>query len=191
MKEYTFENILEINSFLESSNISESRGLEERYFIVNYLNQFKDDIFTEFPVKLIYHDKPDFRILSQNRTNDQIVEKLNKSQEGLFGPGYFGKAIERKWIQGIYRCIINKTQKLNKNGFDKFPMNWLLICDKQTRAFLDKEYVLKKLHVGLKNYFNEKDKYIFDRIIIQSGKYFYLIEVEHFPIINIISRNIS
>ena len=240
MKEYTFENILEVDAFLKSIDIlvpqrSEGRKTEhtERYSIVNYLDQFKNDIFTDFPVQLIHYDKPDFRILSKNksigievtesipeqlaratvllekhfpnggilepeffgwntpdRTNDEIVEILKKSNDRLIGQPSYGKSIEKNWIQGIHECIINKTKKLNQYDFDKFMMNWLLIYDNQIKIFLDTEYVENSLYIVLDNYFGKEEKYIFDRIVILSGKYFYSIETENVSTVNIITRNV-
>lgn len=76
------------------------------------------------------------------RTNDEIIEIIKKSNLCLIGDGFSGESIEVNWMQGIYGCIKNKTQKLNKKGFHKFDKNWLLIYDNQTKIFLDKDYIL-------------------------------------------------
>lgn len=229
MEEHTFNNNSDVYTYIKNEDTSIPNRSDrnrkrqiEIHSIVNLLEQFKQNIFTEFPAKLIHSDRPDFRIISKNnavgievteaipeqlarteavanqhfsngvliepeifekdvphRTNDEIVRILKKSNNELFGPPSFGKSIEKRWIQGILNCVGIKTKKLNNTEFEKFQMNWLLIYDSQIRSGLNKEYVLTKLPDSFNGYFNEKGKYIFDRIIILSGKYFYIADSEN------------
>ena len=126
-----------------------------------------------------------------DRTNDEILEILKKSNEKLFGPGFSGKSIEEEWMHGIYGCINNKTRKLNKDSFGKYSKNWLLIYDNQTRAFFDNDYLIDKFPIILNNYFDSPCRYIFDKITIESGSYFYIINSNKKPLIKIINRNVS
>lgn len=226
MEEHTFNTISDVSTFLISVDTSIPNRLEggrkkqiEISATVNFLNQSKDEIFTEFPAKLVHSDKPDFRIFSKNNAigievteaipeqlarakvllekhfsedtilepefferdepkikNDEIIKIHKRSNKELFGPPSYGKSIEKRWLQGINNSVIKKTKKLNHVEFDKFQMNWLLIYDDQIRSGLDKKYILTKLSVNFNNYFNEKELYIFDRIIILSGKYFYIVD---------------
>lgn len=235
MEEHTFNTISDVSTFLISVDTSIPNRLEggrkkqiEISATVNFLNQSKDEIFTEFPAKLVHSDKPDFRIFSKNNAigievteaipeqlarakvllekhfsedtilepeffeqdepkikNDEIIKIHKRSNKELFGPPSYGKSIEKRWLQGINNSVIKKTKKLNHVEFDKFQMNWLLIYDDQTKANLDKEYVLAKLSVDFNDYFNDKENYIYDRIIIVSGEYFYFIEPKNVYIKNI------
>jgi len=116
------------------------------------------------------------------RSNDEILEILSKSQKQLIGQGFCGKSIEEKWIGGITGCIINKTKKLNNFNFEKFDKNWLLIYDNQTRDFLDKEYVSMRIEPILADYWNGDNELRFSKIFIESGKYFYQLEPDSFRI---------
>lgn len=116
------------------------------------------------------------------RNNDKILEILTKSQERLIGKGSSGKSVEEKWIEGITGCIINKTKKLNNANFEIFDKNWLLIYDNQTRPFLDKEYISTKIKHIFVDYWKDDNELKFDKIFIESGKYFYQLEPDSFRI---------
>jgi hypothetical protein len=123
-----------------------------------------------------------------DRTNDEILEILSKSQKQLIGQGFNGNSVEEKWIEGIVGCLINKTTKLTRPDFEKFDKNWLLIYDNQTRIFLDREYVQMKLKPILKEYW-EKDKELkFDKIFFESGKYFYQLDQNCFDVYEILIK---
>ncbi len=241
MTKNKFNNLFEVTTYLNSIDIfvpSRSKGRKtkhtEMYSIVILLLQFKDDIFVDFPIELVYADRPDYRISSDSksigieitesipeqlarasslldkyfpdgsllepeffgwnapkRTNDEIIEIIKKSNLCLIGDGFSGESIEVNWMQGIYGCIKNKTQKLNNKGFHKFDNNWLLIYDNQTKIFLDKKYILNHFPNILCNYFVEADNYLFDKIIIESGEYFYFIDSKKKPIVKIFSKDNS
>jgi hypothetical protein len=229
--EYFFENKIEFDNNIKKIDISvplRSRGRKtehtERYSLVSFLQNFIDDKYFNFPLKIIHRDKPDFLIESfinntgieftesipeqlaraqaileehfpnghlepsffkwdtPERTKSEILEILKKSQERLIGQGYTGHQIEEEWSKGIVECIINKTVKLNKNGFDTFDKNWLLIYDNQTRAFLDKEYVSNKINLLLSDYWKDNQDIKFEKIFIESGNYFYIIDSSSFII---------
>ncbi len=223
--EYNFKDRIEFDNSIEKIDISvplRSKGRKtehtERYSLFSFLQNFIDDKYFNFPLKIIHRDKPDFLIETsinytgieftesipeqlaraqaileehfpdgqlepsffkwdtQERTKSEILEILRKSQVRLIGQGYTGRQIEEEWSKGIVECIINKTIKLNKNGFDTFDKNWLLIYDNQTRALLDKEYVTNKIDLLLLNYWKDNQDLKFEKIFIESGKYFYIID---------------
>ncbi len=116
------------------------------------------------------------------RTNDEILEILSKSQKKLIGQGFSGKSIEVNWIEGIIRCLLNKTMKLNSKDFEKFDKNWLLIYDNQTRSSLNREFVSEKIVSILSGYWKDDKEFRFSRIFIESGKYFYQLEPESFDV---------
>lgn len=122
------------------------------------------------------------------RNDSEILEILKKTQIRLFGQGSNGKSVEEKWIIGIQGCIANKTSKLNNVDFEKYGQNWLLIYDNQSRPVLDKDYVSKKLIIFLQLYLNENNKILFDKIFIESGNYFYVIDKEINSLINVVTK---
>lgn len=122
------------------------------------------------------------------RTNDEILEILSKSQKQLIGQGFIGKSIEDEWIKGIVGCLMNKTVKLNIQNFEKFDKNWLLIYDNQTRSFLDKEFVSEKIKLILTDYWNKNSALRFDKIFIESGKYFYQVNPNSLRIYENVTR---
>lgn len=229
--EYDFKDRIEFDNNIKKIDISvplRSKGRKtqhtERYSLVSFLQNFIDDKYFNFPLKITHQDKPDFLIeTSMNnigieftesipeqlaraqtileehfpdghlepsffkwdtpeRTKSEILEILKKSQVRLIGQGYTGNQIEEEWLKGIVDCIINKTVKLNKNGFKKFDNNWLLIYDNQTKAFLDKEYVSNKINLLLSDYWKDNQDIKFEKIFIESGSYFYVIDSNSFLI---------
>lgn len=157
---------------------NDSIGIEVTKAIPEKLERAKVLLENHFPDDAIL--EPEFFERDETKmVNDDIITIHKKSNTELFGPPSYGKSIEKRWIQGIINCVDVKTKKLNNNEFAKFQMNWLLIYDDQTRSGLDKKYILNKLSVNFNNYFNEKELYIFDRIIILSGKYFYIVDSEN------------
>lgn len=229
--EYYFSDRIEFDRKIKEIDISvplRSKGRQtehtERYSLVSFLQNFIDDKYFNFPLKIIHRDKPDFLIESSKndigieftesipeqlaraqailekhfpdghlepdffgwnapeRNKLEIFEILKKSQERLIGQGYTGHQIEEEWAKGIVDCILNKTVKLNKNGFEKFNKNWLLIYDNQTRSSLDREYVSNKINLLLSDYWKNNQDIKFEKIFIESGDYFYIIDSSSFII---------
>jgi hypothetical protein len=109
------------------------------------------------------------------RNDEEILEILRKSQVQLIGKPPYGNSIEDKWLIGIEKCITNKTKKLSKPGFEKFKTTWLLIYDNQSDPTFDDNYVLQELSPLFDNYWNINIP-AFDKIFIDLGKRFFLIE---------------
>jgi hypothetical protein len=125
------------------------------------------------------------------RSNDEILEILKKSNKNLISNGFSGKSIEENWMRGTYNCILSKTSKLNKNNFEKFQMNWLLIYDNQTRDLLDQNYLKSHFPLIINDYFVPKNDYLFDRIFIESGNYFYYIKSDEKPLMKVLQKNVG
>jgi len=241
MIEYSFSNQQELDTFLDSIDISvplRSKGRKtehtEKYTIVSFLKEFHNKEEFSFPFTLTHRDKPDFSITSQikkigieftesipeqlakatyllekhfegyaklepeffgldapKRTDNEILEILNKSQERLIGQGFVGKSIEKKWILGIQSCINKKTKKLNNPEFEIFGNNYLLIYDNQTKPMLDKNYIVENLFPFFKEYWDENIQKTFDKVFIDSGKVFFVINKEHIPNFNIFAKKVG
>jgi hypothetical protein len=133
MKEYSFNKIVEVNAFLESIDISvplRSKGRKtehtERYSIVNFLLQTKNEIFTSFPTRLIHFDKPDFRIISQTQSigievTESIPEQLARAsflfdkhfpEGGMFEPEFFGWDMPDRNNDEILEILIESNKKM-------------------------------------------------------------------------------
>lgn len=238
MREYSFSNQKELDTFLDNIDISvpsRSKGRKtehtEMYTIISFLKEFHNKEEFSFPFTLTHRDKPDFLITSQTkkigieftesipkqlakatyllekhfecyaklepeffgwdapeRTDNEILEILKKSQERLIGQGFVGKSIEIKWILGIKGCINKKTKKLNNSEFEIFENNYLLIYDNQTKPMLDKNYIVENLFPFLKEYWNENIQKTFDKVFIDSGEVFLVITKELTPKFNIVAK---
>lgn len=127
------------------------------------------------------HLEPDFfGWNSPERNNSEILQILRKSQKRLIGQGYIGNQIEKEWTKGVVDCVINKTYKLNKIDFEKFDKTWLLIYDNQTRTFLDNPYAINKINLLLSDYWKNNQDEKFEKIFIESGRFFYIIDSNSF-----------
>lgn len=229
--EYYFIDRIEFNRKIKEIDISvplRSKGRKtehtERYSLVSFLQNFLDDKYFNFPLKIIHRDRPDFLIETsmnnigieftesipkqlaraqalleiyfpnghlepeyflwdaRDRSKNEIIKILNKSQQHFIGQGFVGKSIEENWLKGMTGCIRNKTVKLNNPDFEKFDKNWLLVYDNQTKAFLDKEYVLNKIIFLLSDYWKDNQDTLFEKIFIESGNYFFVIDSDSFLI---------
>lgn len=170
-----------ITSDLNKIGIEFTESIPEQLAKAEYLREKHFEGYSVIEPEFFGWDAPD-------RTEAEILEILNKSQIRLIGQGFCGKSIEERWMLGIKGCISNKTVKLNKEGFNKYKYNWLLIYDNQTRAFLDKEYVTSNLNPFLTNYWGSKPHYKYDKIFIDSGSVFYVFNASENQVSKIIYK---
>ena len=241
MKEYTFDNLSEVENYLVKDEFeipertSGRRTFHTEYFTLKYiLSELKSEIFSEFPVILKHGDRPDFSIIYKNhtigievtesipeqlarasalleglkpecsilepdyfgwdapeRTNNETIEIIKKSNIKLTGKGFVGKSIEINWVKGITSCINNKMRKLNKPEFDKLDQNWLLVYDNQVKIFFDYEYVGELLYKELNINYKKVTDYFFDQILIVAGKKIIRLSLHKKPNIRFIDRNIN
>lgn len=56
-----------------------------------------------------------------------IHKHLTKVGGKLTGPGWTGDSVEREWATAVNESIMKKTKKLNNQGFNVYPNNWLAI----------------------------------------------------------------
>jgi hypothetical protein len=60
-------------------------------------------------------------------TAKDIHKHLSKVGDELTGPGWKSDSVEQEWASAVNERIINKTGKLNKQGFTIYPNNWLAV----------------------------------------------------------------
>ena len=108
---------------------------------------------------------------TKNKSKQEILEILEKSQTELSGLPIVGDQIEIDWVDWIFDDIISKTKKLNDNKFEKFDLNILLIYDNLPFAANDIKVQLKYLKPRINKYFDNKYsyKYLFEKIFIVCG----------------------
>ncbi len=89
------------------------------------------------------------------------------TQEELSGPGWDGDSVEREWTQAIAEIVNKKTHKLTSSGFEKLPINWLLIYDNLPLPMLENDKALKYLKEILQSYWNIGGR--FDIVMVETG----------------------
>jgi len=173
-----------ITSQIKKTGVEFTESIPEQLAKAAYLLEKHFEGYAKLEPEFFGWDAPE-------RTDSEILEILNKSQIRLIGQGFYGKSIEDKWLLGIQGCITNKTKKLNNKDFEKFDSNFLLIYDNQTKSMLDRDYVSVNLLPFFNTYWNENDIMTFDKIFIDSGKFFFLVEKNFKPKINTIHKSIG
>lgn len=101
-------------------------------------------------------------------TPERTLDELRKiaSKDKLTGPGWAGNSVEVEFSQIVSDVAVRKTERLNKEGFERFPNNSLLIYCNQTLPILDVEEGSEICHNQLSQYWSEDT---FDRILVEKG----------------------
>ncbi len=122
-------------------------------------------------------DLSHFKWGAPQKSKKEILKILEVSQYRLTGPEMYGYQIENEWAKGIHECLSIKTQKLNGKEFNSFDKNWLLIYDNLRTAGFNDQIAAECLLKLLGTYWQDRSEHRlkFDRILIESGKYFLLI----------------
>lgn len=108
-----------------------------------------------------------FKWSAPQRSREEIIEILSKSQNKLHGSGWTGDGVEIDWANWMFECINIKTEKLNSNSFNTFESNYLLIYDNLPQVNNDLNKSTKFLFEKLNVLWKEKALH-FDKIIIDS-----------------------
>lgn len=77
---------------------------------------------SEFPGAIV--DRSVFR-WGTNWESEEIREHLQCEGHRLSGPGWAGDSVEREWVNAVRGAIKKKTERLNADGFNRLPENWL------------------------------------------------------------------
>ena len=104
---------------------------------------------------------------------NEINKGLRQPSERLTGQGYYGDRPEIEWAEIIKNTIHNKTLLLNKDHFEKFTTNELIIeGDSPVEFFIDLKNALKYLEPHINDYLSSFYKIKYDKIHIISKNTF-------------------
>ena len=86
-------------------------------------------------------------------------ERRDIIQKQPSGPGYGDDGMEIEWALSINDFVIRKTKDFNKQGFQKYTENWLLIRDELPVTVRNIETAMKYLMPELERYWPKKNRY--------------------------------
>ena len=109
-------------------------------------------------------DVSKFKWGTPERTLDEL--RIIASKDKLTGPGWAGNSVEVEFANIVSDVAVRKTERLNKEGFERFLNNSLLIYCNQTLPILDVEEGSEICHNQLSQYWSEDT---FDRILVEKG----------------------
>ncbi len=153
-------------------NKNESRGIEHTLSTINDYKVAVSEL-TKLPpgskLELSYYSP------FNKRTKDEIYDGLRLPSEDLMGRGYNGGRPEMEWAEIIKKVIHNKTAKLNKNHFEIFFANELLIeDDSPVETIIELEKGISYLEPHIIEYSESSYKKKFDKIhIITKNTFIY------------------
>ena len=95
----------------------------------------------------------------------ELVEEIEANRSG---DGWVGDSVETEWADAMFHFIKQKVATLQKDGFERFEQDWLLIYDNWPLPALDR----RKAANFLQNLVNESTVLNeFTRIYVITGKY--------------------
>lgn len=78
-----------------------------------------------------FHYIPRYRVTDAPRSQSEI----GKIARGQIRPlPHMGNSIERNWVEAVFDRVERKIESFGKQGFGKYPDNWLLIYDNWSPA---------------------------------------------------------
>jgi len=121
-------------------------------------------------------EKPDAMIdislfkFGEQKPLDEIRRIIHASE--LMGDGWAGNSAEVELADAIKNVILGKTEKLKKDGFDKYERNVLLIYENMPRPRINYEILINKCKKSLFSYW--ENQIIFNDIYVESGDFLIL-----------------
>ena len=88
------------------------------------------------------------------------------AREKLTGSGWAGDSVEKEYAAIVYDVAQKKTTTLNKEGFEKFDENWLLIYCNYNLPILDQIKAASFCRQTLESYWGSNS---FDKIFVEKG----------------------
>lgn len=117
--------------------------------------------------------EPDYYSPFNKLPKNEINKGLRQPSERLTGQGYNGDRPEIEWAEIIKNTIYSKTVLLNKNHFEKFATNELIIeGDSPIEPFIDLNVAIKYLMPHFKEYIASTYEFKYDKIHIISKNTF-------------------
>ena len=122
-------------------------------------------------IAIANREKPDAMIdmslfkFGEKKSLDEIREIIHASE--LTGDGWVGNGAEVELSDAIKIVVLGKTEKLKKDGFDKYEKNILLIYDNMPQPHINHDTLIEKCVKNLSGYWD--NSITFDDIYIESG----------------------
>jgi len=117
--------------------------------------------------------EPDYYSPFRKLSKDEINKGLRQPSERLVGQGYSGDRPEIEWAEIIKNTIHTKTAILNKDHFEKFATNELIVeGDSPTEFIIELDVALKYLEPHINEYLSSSYKKKYDKIHIISKNTF-------------------
>jgi len=211
MKEYIFNNMAELDNFLNNLDDfvpprSKGRKTEhtEKYSLKSFFLQTKNELFNEFPLKLIHSDKPDIRVFTKSKSigleiTESIPEQLaraialleeNFPEGGKLEPEFFGWDAPERNNAEILEILEKSNEKLIGNGYygNSIEEEWvqgILGCIKNKTTKLNKDGFEKLKENWLIIYDNQSRSFlnkelVSDKLTMQIDKYYQNTDVYFF-----------
>jgi hypothetical protein len=98
-------------------------------------------------------DGPEVYFISHHQPGEAkkpAKELIQEIQANQSGPGWVGDSVEREWSEAMLHFVTGKIETLEKEGFEKFERNWLLIYDNWSLPALDREKAAQFLLLKIK-----------------------------------------
>lgn len=123
----------------------------------------------EYPDAIV--DMSLFKWGMKKKTTQEIRDILKESTKRLTGPGWVGDKPEKEWAKAIEETVGSKTEKLNKNGFEKLDHNWLLIYDNLPLPNPDIDEAISFLRQPILHYWkSENPSHRFETVFVETGR---------------------
>jgi len=151
-------------------DISNSRGIEHTFATLQDYKMAESELNKLPPGSKL---EPDYYSPFKKLPKEKINIGLRLPEEHLVGQGYTGDRPEYEWAEIIKNAIYNKTALLNKNHFEIFSTNELLIeDDSPVKIMIDVVKALNYLKPHINEYFSSTFTNKFDRIHIITNNTF-------------------
>ena len=95
-------------------------------------------------------DRSLFRLGGKKYSRDELVEIA--SQTSLTGPGWNGLSVEIELAKGVRTWTERKIEKLNSDGFSRYPRNWLLLYNNLQLPHIHYDEVIPLIQENLKKF---------------------------------------
>ena len=103
-------------------------GIEITEAVPEHAARYFALIEKKFPEITVF-EIPDFVFDGSRTTTKDMCRCIQQNKDSLQGSAWLGDEPERKWAELVHGVIDHKLVKLQKDGFERLPRNWLAIYD--------------------------------------------------------------